>query len=106
MRRDELRQPLKRRSFRERLWAKRPSALAAASLVLALSFVGVGQWLIRTPYPFGGEPVLVLAIPPAQEIKTSSLDKAPESPAAPAEPEPPIPDSDPVAAEEAPEQQL
>ena len=72
MPRDELRQPLRKRSLSERLWAKRPGALATASVVLAVTFAGGAVWLSRIPHPFAGEPVVVAAIPPAEELKTSS----------------------------------
>lgn len=82
MRRDELRQPLKRRGAFEKLWAKRPSALMAVSLATALLLTLFAIWLIRTPYPFAGEPVVTLRIPPAEELKTASIDKAPDAEAA------------------------
>jgi uncharacterized protein len=79
MRRDELRQPLKRRGAFEKLWAGRPSALTSASLAAALLLGLSAFWLIRTPYPFAGEPIVTVRIPPvAEEIKTASIDKAPE----------------------------
>lgn len=77
MRRDEFRQPLKRRSLRERLWAKRPSALQLASCAAALSMLGAAAWIARMPNPYGGEPVVMVAIPPPEEIKTAST-AAPE----------------------------
>lgn len=72
MPRDELRQPLRRLSLRERLWAKRPRALTAASAVAILAFAGGGLWLSRIPYPNAGEPVVVVAIPPIQDLTTAS----------------------------------
>jgi polysaccharide deacetylase 2 family uncharacterized protein YibQ len=74
MRRDELRQPLKKRGLAERLWAARPSALQAASLAAIFVFTAFGVWVARTPYPNAGEPVVTLAIPPAETIKTASID--------------------------------
>jgi hypothetical protein len=75
MRRDELRQPLRKRSLWERLWARRPSLLAVASFAALAGFAGAGAWLARTPYPFAGEPIIVADIPPAEELKTASIDK-------------------------------
>jgi polysaccharide deacetylase 2 family uncharacterized protein YibQ len=72
MPRDELRQPLRRLSFRQRLWAKRPSPLAAASISAIVLFVAGGLWLSRIPYPFAGEPVVTVAIPPIQDLSTAS----------------------------------
>ncbi len=77
MSRDELRQPLRKRSFRERVWSKRPSAFAIASVSLLALFVTGGIWVSRIPHPFAGEPVVVAAIPPAEELKTAST-TAPE----------------------------
>ncbi len=85
MRQNELRQPLRKRGAFEKLWAKRPSALLAASLATAL-FLSLGTlWLIRTPYPYAGEPVVVVKIPPVEELQTASTDPAPEVAAEPAE---------------------
>jgi polysaccharide deacetylase 2 family uncharacterized protein YibQ len=72
MRRDEFRQPLKRRSLRERLWAKRPSALQSASGVAAFAMTAAAAWVAAMPNPYGGEPVVMVAIPPPEEIKTAS----------------------------------
>ncbi len=77
MRRNELRQPLRRRGAFEKLWAKRPSALLAASLATALLLSLGALWLIRTPYPYAGEPVVMVKIPPV-EIMTASTTPAPE----------------------------
>ena len=72
MSRDELRQPLRKRSLNERLWAKRPSPLLAASLLAACGFVAFSAWAIQKPYPFAGEPIITAAIPPLEEMKTAS----------------------------------
>lgn len=76
MPRDELRQPLRKRSLRERLWARRPSAFTAASVAVLSLFLGGGIWLARIPHPFAGEPVIVASIPPAEELKTATTDPA------------------------------
>jgi uncharacterized protein len=81
MRRDELKQPLQKRSLSQRLWAKRPGALTCAySLVLA-GFLGGGTYLVKQPLPFAGEPLVVAAIPPAEpeEIKAAAIETLPES---------------------------
>ena len=72
MSRDELRQPLRKRSLNERLWAKRPSSLFAVSILAACGFVAVSAWAIQTPYPFAGEPIITAAIPPLEEMQTAS----------------------------------
>jgi len=77
MRANELRQPLRKRGAFEKLWAKRPSALPAASLAAALLLTLAALWLIRTPYPYAGEPVVMVKIPPL-EVMTAATDKAPE----------------------------
>jgi len=77
MRAHELRQPLRKRGAFEKLWAKRPSALPAASLAAALLLTLAALWLIRTPYPYAGEPVVMVKIPPL-EVMTAATDKAPE----------------------------
>jgi polysaccharide deacetylase 2 family uncharacterized protein YibQ len=97
MLRDELRQPLRRRGTFEKLWAMRPPGLTAASLAMPLILVAVGVWLVRTPYPYAGEPIVTVSIPPVEELKTSSIDKAPEvEPKAdkPSEPEEPVDSGD------------
>ena len=98
MPRDELRQPLRQRSTFERLWAKRPGAIPLASLLTLAAFTAGGAWLLRQPHPFAGEPVVIAAIPPAQELQTASTEKpagaqpaAEDAPAQPAENVPPPP---------------
>jgi hypothetical protein len=72
---NELRKPLKRRSLWERLWLKRPGLLPVVASSTALAVASLIIWTIRTPYPFAGEPVLVMAVPPAQEMTTGSTSK-------------------------------
>lgn len=72
MPRDELRQPLRKRSLRERLWSKRPSLLATVSVLGPLLIIGGGLWISRIPHPFAGEPVVVAEIPPPQQLNTAS----------------------------------
>src|SRR5438876_12163039 len=76
MPRDELRQPLRKRSPGERLWAKRPSALVLAPILTVAVFGGGSLWLSRIPYPLAGEPVLTLAIPPLAPLATASTTPA------------------------------
>ncbi len=72
MSRDELRQPLRKRSLKERLWARRPSPLLAASIFAAGGFIALSAWAVQTPHPFAGEPIVTAAIPPVEELKTAS----------------------------------
>ena len=72
MPRDELRQPLKKRTLRERLWLRRPSAYASTAAAIAMFFIGGGIWVARIPSPFAGEPIFVAAIPPPEELTTAS----------------------------------
>jgi uncharacterized protein len=74
MRRDDLNIPLQRRSLAQRLWAKRPSSLAVAYGISTLAFVAAGTYVARTPLPFAGEPVVVAAVPAAEEIITASVE--------------------------------
>jgi polysaccharide deacetylase 2 family uncharacterized protein YibQ len=77
MSRDELRQPLRKRSLKERLWAKRPGSLLAVSILAGIGFIALSAWAIHTPYPFAGEPIFTAAIPAVEEMKTAST-TAPE----------------------------
>jgi len=74
MPRDELRQPLRRRSMVQRLWAKRPSALMLACLLAAAGYVGGGAWIAGIPHELAGEPVITVAVPPVEEIQTATID--------------------------------
>ena len=76
MPRDELRQPLRKRSRGQRLWARRPGPLASAAGLLVAVFLSGGAWLVLTPHPPAGEPVLVAAIPPVAELITASTSPA------------------------------
>lgn len=76
MPRDELRQPLRKRSLGERLWAKRPSVFSTVAASLVALFIGGGVWIARIPHPFAGEPIVTAAIPPVEELKTSSTEPA------------------------------
>lgn len=72
MRRDELLRPLRKRNLGERLWAKRPGALTLAYAATILSLAAGSFWATRQPLPFAGEPVVVVAVPPPEEITTAS----------------------------------
>ena len=104
----------------ERFWAERPTALQLASAASCLALLAGGIALVRTPNPFGGEPIITASIPPAEILETAALDRAPDATSAgeqampdavasvDSEPAPePIADTgtDPVIVE-APEQQL
>ena len=80
MPRDELREPLRKRSLRQRLWAKRPGLFTLAAVCLAAAFMAGGAWLVMTPRPLAGEPVVVTGIPPIQELVTASIGKAADEP--------------------------
>jgi uncharacterized protein len=72
MRRDELKQPLRRRGLGDRLWAKRPSVLSCAYVGIAVSFGGAGIWAINQPMPFAGEPIVVVSVPPAKVVASTA----------------------------------
>jgi polysaccharide deacetylase 2 family uncharacterized protein YibQ len=85
MPRDELRTPLRKRSLRERLLSRRPSLFALAAMTLVAVFLAGGAWLLMTPRPLAGEPVVVAAIPPVAELATASTSPAGEPEEAAAE---------------------
>ncbi|MCX7351517.1 MAG: hypothetical protein NTZ54_19050, partial [Alphaproteobacteria bacterium] len=76
MPRDEMHRPLKRLSLGQRLWRRRPGAIPAAAVAMALAFLGGGLWVSRIPAPLAGEPVVMVAIPENAEIVTSSTTPA------------------------------
>jgi uncharacterized protein len=84
MPRDELRQPLRKRSTMERLWSRRPGALAAISVLTLAAYGGAAVWLMRHPIPYAGEPVVVAAIPPVEVMQTGAIDKVSDAGAGPA----------------------
>jgi len=90
MRRDELKQPLHKRSLAARLWQQRPSPLVTAYAVLLTAYAGSGAWLTHQQSPFAGEPVVTVAVAPIDTSESEQVaetvvkeDKVP----APAEPE-------------------
>jgi polysaccharide deacetylase 2 family uncharacterized protein YibQ len=93
--RDELKQPLRKKSLSERLWAKRPSLLVMAYVVTAGSFGGGAFWALKQPLPFAGEPIVTVSIPAAEEVTTASTDAAAAAePGAEDVAEAPVPDID------------
>lgn len=72
MRRDELKQPLRRRGLGDRLWAKRPNLLSCAYVAIAASFGGAGFWAVNQPMPFAGEPIVVVSVPPAKQVTSTA----------------------------------
>ena len=92
--RDELKQPLRKKSLTQRLWAKRPPALVLAYVLTAAGFAGAGVWAVKQPLPFAGEPLVTLSIPAPEEIKTASTDPAAADAAADEAVDAPVPDID------------
>jgi uncharacterized protein len=78
MRRDELKQPLHKRSLSQRLWGKRPGALSCAYTLAIAGLVGGSAWTARQPMPFAGEPIVMVAVAPPEEIKTASVEPVQE----------------------------
>jgi uncharacterized protein len=72
MRRDELRQPLRKLGLLSRFWNKRPGLLSVSYVAIALGFGGAGWWAVQTPMPFAGEPVVVVSIPPAKQVASTA----------------------------------
>ena len=71
MRRDELKQPLHKRSLTQRLWQQRPSALVTAYALLLVTYAGFGAWLVHQKSPFAGEPIITVQIPPLETVQTA-----------------------------------
>ena len=97
MPRDELNEPLRRRSVGARVWSRRPSNVALAGFAAISLLAGSGAYLLASPNPYGGEPVLVLDLPPAKEVETASIATPPAAPVEPPEePEEAPPQDEPV----------
>ena len=71
MRRDELKQPLQRRSLTQRLWQQRPSALVTAYAALLITYAGSGAWLVHQKLPYAGEPIVTAQVPALERVQTS-----------------------------------
>ena len=97
MARDELKQPLQKRSLATRLWQARPSAIVTGYAIVLLGFAGGGGWLLKQPMPFAGEPVISLQIPPIEKIQTAKVDPSLEAPT------PEVADIETAATDQAPE---
>lgn len=91
MRRDELSIPLHKRSFNQRLWARRPGILPLAYGLVLTALAGGSWWLAKQPLPFAGEPIVISAVPPVEEEITASIDKAPPVEIEQVAPEPTLP---------------
>jgi uncharacterized protein len=102
MRRDELKQPLRKRGLGTRLWAKRPSLLVCAYTAIAASFAAAGGWAVTQPFPNAGEPIVTVSIPPAKEVaSTASVEPAPAvETASEAPPEPELAEAPPAESEQ------
>lgn len=104
--RDELKQPLRKKSLVQRIWARRPSPLVLAYVLTAAAFGSGGWWTIHQPMPFAGEPVVTVSIPAAEEIATASTSDAAASGDETASADAPVPDidaADPAAQEPMPD---
>ncbi len=71
MRRDELRQPLQKRSLLTRLWQQRPSALMTAYACMFVAYGSSGAWLVHQKLPFAGEPLVAQAVPALEKVETA-----------------------------------
>ena len=78
MRRDDLNQPLHKRSLSQRLWEKRPSALTISYVAVLAGMIAGGTYVSQLPHPFAGEPIVTLAMAPLEDIKTASVEPLPE----------------------------
>ncbi len=99
---DDLRQPLKRKTIRDRLRALTPSKLQLASTIAVVVGASAMGWAYMQDAPFAGEPVITMKIHPLEKIVTASTPK--KKPTEPVEPEntiPPEPDPVDLAADRA-----
>lgn len=85
MRRDELKQPLRKLGLLNRFWMKRPGLLPVSYVAIALAFGGAGWWAVHAPMPFAGEPVVVVSIPPAKEVASTASTERVDASDAPAQ---------------------
>ena len=69
---EDLRRPLRRKSWQDRLRAFWPSPLRAASCLLVISALALIVWLSQTHDPTLGEPVVHLRIEPLEPLATAS----------------------------------
>ena len=81
---EDLRRPLVRKSWQDRLWAFWPTPLRAASGLLVITALALVLWLSKTHDPSLGEPVVHLRIEPLEPLTTAAT--------APAEADLPVPD--------------
>jgi hypothetical protein len=86
MGRDELKQPLRKRSLMQRLWARRPSLLAVTATLIIAGYGAGSAWLLKQPMPFAGEPILTAQIPPPEKLKTVASAEEQSDSVQPAEP--------------------
>ena len=86
MGRDELKQPLRKRSLMQRLWARRPSLLAVTATLIIAAYGGGTTWLLKQRLPFAGEPVITAQIPPPEKLKSVATAEGGVEEGQPAEP--------------------
>jgi polysaccharide deacetylase 2 family uncharacterized protein YibQ len=79
----ELRQPLRRKTWRDRMRERQPSPLQFATFLVVGGALVFGWWLSTTPDPGAGEPVVHLKIEPIDPVATASI--APAAANGPAE---------------------
>lgn len=53
--------------------------VCAYTLAIA-GMIGGSTWVARQPHPFAGEPIVVVAVPPPEQIKTASIEPVAEAP--------------------------
>lgn len=92
---DDLRQPLKRLTPRERVAGLMPSRFQAVAGLLVVGFSLFAVWLYRHDVPLAGEPVVSVKMGPLEKITTAStpqkrpdedVDKGPDKSDVPPEP--------------------
>lgn len=75
---EDLRQPLRRKTFRDRLKSLRPTPLRFATLAVLSGVAALAGWLAVLPDPPSAEPVVHLKIEPIEPVATASIAPAGE----------------------------
>ncbi len=80
MRPDELKQPLRQRSWRERIKSLMPSALQVTSTLTVLAGAGAITWALTAGVPMTGEPVVRMKLKPVDPMTTATVTPVEEDP--------------------------
>jgi polysaccharide deacetylase 2 family uncharacterized protein YibQ len=72
---ENLHQPLKRRTLKDRLRKLKPSGLQLTSGFVVCAALAGGVWLYRSNVDFAGEPIVTVKIKPLEKMATASTPK-------------------------------